>query len=89
MTAQAVAPSTGTAPQGALATCESVQEIINIAVTAEAFAVTALGGALENAASGRLALNAEQQQTLGRCRRERPAAAGLCYTCVTRRRTRV
>ena len=64
MTAQAVAPSTSAAPQGALATCESVQDIINIAVTAEAFAVTALGGALENAASGRLALNAEQQQTL-------------------------
>jgi hypothetical protein len=64
MTAQAVAPPTSAAPQGALATCESVQDIINIAVTAEAFAVTALGGALENAASGRLALNAEQQQTL-------------------------
>ncbi len=63
MTAQAVAPS-GVAAQGALATCESVQDIINIAATAEAFAVTALGGALENAASGRLALNAEQQQTL-------------------------
>ncbi len=64
MTAQAVAPSSSGATQGALATCESVQDIINIAVTAEAFAVTALGGALENAASGRLALNAEQQQTL-------------------------
>ncbi len=42
--------------QGA-AGCESVQEIINIAATAEAFAVTALGGALENAASGKLGLN--------------------------------
>jgi hypothetical protein len=44
--------------------CESLQDIINIAVTAEAFAVTALGGALDNAAKGLLALNAEQQQTL-------------------------
>jgi hypothetical protein len=44
--------------------CESLQDIINIAATAEAFAVTALGGALENAAKGTLALNAEQQQTL-------------------------
>lgn len=46
------------------AACESLQDIINIAVTAEAFAVTALGGALDNAAKGLLALNAEQQQTL-------------------------
>lgn len=46
------------------AACESVQDIINIAATAEAFAVTALGGALDNAAKGMLALNAEQQQTL-------------------------
>ena len=44
--------------------CESLQDIINIAATAEAFAVTALGGALDNAAKGTLALNAEQQQTL-------------------------
>ncbi|MDQ6834095.1 MAG: hypothetical protein M3008_11910 [Chloroflexota bacterium] len=43
----------------AAATCESVQDIINIAATAEAFAVTALGGALDNAAKGKLALNAE------------------------------
>lgn len=45
-------------------TCESAQDIINIAVTAEAFAVTALGVALDNAAKGTLALDAEQQQTL-------------------------
>jgi len=47
--------------------CESLQDIINIAnvaVTANAPAVTALGGALDNAAKGLLALNAEQQQTL-------------------------
>ena len=49
---------------GGLAACESLQDIINIAATAEAFAVTALGGALDNAAKGLLALNAEQQQTL-------------------------
>lgn len=52
------------------ATSESVQDIINIAATAEAFAVTALGGALDNAANGRLALNAEQQQTLRAARAE-------------------
>lgn len=53
--------------------CESVQTIINIAVTAEAFAVTALGGALANAASGKLALNAEQIQTLTAARAEEQA----------------
>jgi hypothetical protein len=41
-----------------------LQEIIDIAATAEAFAVTMLGVALDNAAKGVLALNAEQQQTL-------------------------
>ncbi len=56
-----------------MATSESVQDIINIAATAEAFAVTALGGALENAASGKLALNAEQQQTLRAARAEEQA----------------
>jgi hypothetical protein len=53
-----------TSYQGGASTCESVQQIIDIAVTAEAFAVTALGGALENATNGMLALNAEQIQTL-------------------------
>jgi hypothetical protein len=43
--------------RGGGAGCESVQDIINIAATAEAFAVTALGGALENAANGKLGLN--------------------------------
>ena len=52
---------------------ETVQEIINIAATAEAFAVTALGGALENAANGMLALNAEQVQTLTAARAEEHA----------------
>src|SRR5690348_14107871 len=55
------------------ASCESVQDIINIAATAEAFAVTALGGALDNAAKGMLALNAEQQQTLRAARAEEQA----------------
>jgi hypothetical protein len=59
--------------QAAAASCESVQDIINIAATAEAFAVTALGGALDNAANGRLALNAEQQQTLRAARAEEQA----------------
>jgi len=58
---------------GALAACESLQDIINIAVTAEAFAVTALGGALDNAAKGTLALNAEQQQTLRAARAQERA----------------
>lgn len=52
---------------------ETVQEIINIAATAEAFAVTALGGALENAASGILALNARQVQALTAARAEEHA----------------
>jgi hypothetical protein len=44
--------------------CETIQQIMDIAATAEAFAVTLLGAALANAASGQLALDAEQQQTL-------------------------
>ncbi|MCA1668160.1 MAG: ferritin-like domain-containing protein [Thermomicrobia bacterium] len=59
--------------QAAAGSCESVQDIINIAATAEAFAVTALGGALENAANGKLALNAEQQQTVRAARAEEQA----------------
>lgn len=46
------------------AACETVQEIINIAATAEAFAVTALGGALASAQQGNLALSAEAVGTL-------------------------
>ncbi|MEJ7652571.1 MAG: ferritin-like domain-containing protein [Chloroflexia bacterium] len=45
-------------------TCETVQEIIDIAVTAEAFAVTALGGALESAANGDLDISDEAVQAL-------------------------
>jgi hypothetical protein len=45
--------------QGAAQSCESVQEIINIGVTAEALAVATLGNALQNAANGTLALPAE------------------------------
>lgn len=39
--------------------CESVQDIIDTAVTAEAFAVTFLGVLLDNAAAGTLALDPE------------------------------
>ncbi len=59
--------------QVATATRESVQEIINIAATAEAFAVTILGGALANAANGTLALNAEQIQAIKASRAEEQA----------------
>lgn len=52
---------------------ETVQQIIDVAATAEAFAVTALGGALDNAAKGQLALNAEQIQTLTAARAEEQA----------------
>lgn len=50
--------------QDVAGTCETVQQIIDIAATAEAFAVTALGGVIASAESGALALNAEQIQTL-------------------------
>lgn len=53
--------------------CESVQEIVNILATAEALAVTLLGGALDNAANGKLALNAEQQQAFRAARAEEQA----------------
>ncbi len=43
--------------KGGAGGCETVETIINIAATAEAFAVTALGGALANAANGKLGLN--------------------------------
>ncbi len=52
---------------------ETVQQIINIAATAEAFAVTALGGALANAATGVLALTALQRQTFTAARAEEQA----------------
>ncbi len=58
------------APRGGVVGCESVQQIVNIAATAEALAVTALGGALQSAASGRLQLNAEQQQFVRAARAE-------------------
>ena len=44
--------------------CEDVQSIINIAATAEAFAVTALGGAIDNAINGLLPLTDEAIQSL-------------------------
>lgn len=53
-----------TALRSTVAACETVQDIINIAATAEAFAVTALGGVLGNAANGQISLNTEQQQVI-------------------------
>lgn len=60
----AISRATNADLQGTTMACETVQEIIDIAVTAEAFAVTALGAAIDNALNGLLALNAEQIQTL-------------------------
>ncbi|MGI8477644.1 MAG: ferritin-like domain-containing protein [Thermomicrobiales bacterium] len=60
-------------PENAAATCESVQDIIDIAVTAEALAVTALGAALESAAKGTLKLNAEHIQAFTAARAEEQA----------------
>lgn len=53
-----------TALQETAMECEDVKQIIDIAITAEALAVTALGGAIAAADSGQLALNAEQIQVL-------------------------
>ena len=52
---------------------ETIGQIINIAATAEAFAVTALGGALANAANGTLALTPLQRQTFTAARAEEQA----------------
>ncbi len=45
--------------QDSAGACESVQDILNVAVTAEAFAVTFLGVALDAAAAGTLVLDPE------------------------------
>jgi hypothetical protein len=47
------------AQESGSASCETVQDMLNIAATAEAFAVTALGVAVENATNGTLAITAE------------------------------
>ena len=52
---QGLAPSVAAIQQQA-ATCETVQEIIDVAVTAEAFAVTFLGVLLDAAAAGTVVL---------------------------------
>lgn len=44
--------------------CETVTEVVNIAATAEALAVTLLGGAIQSAHDGELALNDEQIEVL-------------------------
>lgn len=59
-----VTSSDVTAMRQQAAACESVEEIINIAATAEAFAVTALGGALASAADGKLDLGKDAVGTL-------------------------
>lgn len=56
-----------------VATCESGQDILDIAVTAEALAVTALGGALQAAGAKKLGLNAEQVQFVTAARAEEQA----------------
>ncbi len=53
--------------------CESAQHIVNVAAKAEALAVTALGEALNSAATGALALDADQQQSLRASRAEEQA----------------
>lgn len=64
---------TRTSEYATTASCESVQTIINIAATAEAFAVTALGHALDNAANGKLDLPKEAVQALTAARAEEQA----------------
>lgn len=56
--------SSGSSERREVAACESVQDILNILVTAEALSVATLGRALTNAAGGQLALNAEHVQML-------------------------
>ncbi|HEX3722285.1 MAG TPA: ferritin-like domain-containing protein [Nitrolancea sp.] len=53
--------------------CESLPDIINIAATAEALAIAALGGALQSVTAGNLALNAEQVQFVTAARAEEQA----------------
>ncbi len=65
MTAVDALTLTGQAtPDAAASSCETVQEIIDIAVTAEAFAVTLLGEVLASAERGDLPLNPEVVGTL-------------------------
>ncbi len=66
-------PTEGSVLAGGIAGYETVGQIINIAATAEAFAVTALGSALANAANGTLALTPLQRQTFTASRAEEQA----------------
>ena len=61
------------ASKGAGTACESTGEILNMLATGEAFAVTILGLALQNAANGKMTLNAEQQQSLRATRAQEQA----------------
>jgi len=74
-------------PQAAATTCESVQDIIDIAATAEALAVTALGAALESAAQGKLALNPEHVQAFTAARAEEQAHYEALITAGAKPRT--
>jgi hypothetical protein len=65
--------STSGAVLQAESACEPAQTIIDLAATAEAFAVTALGHALDNAATGKLKLSKEHIQTLTAARAEEQA----------------
>jgi hypothetical protein len=53
--------------------CESIQEIMNSAVTAEALGVTLLGVALQNAGAGALALSDDLQKMVKAARAEEQA----------------
>jgi len=59
--------------QQEIAACETVAEVINIAVTAEALAVTLLGAAVDSAQQGALALTNEQIEVLQAARIEEKA----------------
>lgn len=73
MTVQSGHQSTSFAEAWETAGCESAKQIINIAATAEAFAVTALGAALENVEKGLLKLNATEFKTFTAARAEEQA----------------
>jgi len=61
------------AAQNGRGRCDSFQDVISILATAEAFAVTVLGVALENASRGKLSLDAEQKQAITAARAEEQA----------------
>ncbi len=64
MSTTRVRRSTTAMLQGEIEACESIKQVVDIAITAEALAVTMLGVAIENANEGTLALNTEQVEVL-------------------------